>query len=1042
MTPIRQLSILLVIILILPLHGQEKDSSIISRSPYLVSDSLMFGWMPEYQHDSIPSYSGSTFFTTDYLPSGSHWDDDCDEEDVYLARMIHKEADSVHWNLGVGRAGIIYSFIGPYGEGVPPQIHGSGDFNLAPWIDEVWQIVSVNSQLNNHDRIPAPPGSTLASTVRSMPYFIHGAGAYRNDTMYSRLPAPFYSPLMASWYNQQEKALYTSNWGTQAHIPSLHKSQLLYTNKYKDLGKGIMENTMVIQNFGEIPVHYHNMPWGGVRASNLPQVWVSKPDHSLERSYKTFGGEDSGILSSLDLTGGYMIWAADGDSEDRPALALVYGLEKHKTEFRDKYNMAFNRLRWGLTGNVDRSYTVFVLNPKIDISRGNSFYYRIYYINGSFKEVHAKARKIADAPDYGFIKADPEQAKQTLIKTADHFNALKEDLSLFAEPVPDNVPLFLMENTKTGIRYISPDLYHDAPTQAFVNPYDPSDEKYESYQDRIVYRQYDGTIKYIRLLGYGVSSRDITPDIRYKSLDSLVLDSTRIVIPEAYKNKVWIPAGACDNCSVGLDPLPLPEGAELYSDFGENRIYKAQGQVNLDYDHNLVNPDKSTVNSSHLVGNVNRKSGEWSGLFFEVPGSIDISGPGTFRLRVYLDSENPVTEPCNVGMILRNKGNESTQIEKWQNVSVANEWVEYTFNFHHNAPIDQYNQVWVYFSSPDSENKAAGQSFFIDELTGPPVDIPEIKYQLKFQLKDMLTDAVIHDAAVSLGEQLEYTNSAGEAEFSLSEGNYSYSARHPDFAGIDSSLQLWKDTVVQLTLKPLKKYVSFVIYSDNMEKVLPDVNVSFGGREALSGINGSAIFDTWKGNFDYTISHPDYFTLESSLEVSRDTTLVIILIANKATLKFRVYAEDKPLNMATLKLNNDSFSTNQTGIALLQDLPRYEEYDWTVSKTAYESVTGVLRLDNDTTVNVNMNLLSHVTFPGMEGLRLYPNPASTTLFIESPVRINRVELCDLRGAVIYHLDTNDRNLEFDISGYPRGIYVAHIYRDGLGTLSLKVVKTK
>ena len=371
---------LVFICFLLPLKGQEADSSILGRSPYEISDSLMFDWVPEYQHDSIPAYTGSSIFTSEYQPSGSYWDEDCDEEDVFLARLIHKEADSVHWNLGVGRAGIIYSFIGPYGEGVPPQIHGSGDFNLAPWIDEVWQIVSVNTQLNNNERLPAPPGSTLATTVRSMPYFIHGAGAYRNDTMFTRVPAPFYSPLMASWYKQQEKALYTTNWGTQAHIPSLHKSQLLYTYKYKDLGNGILENTLVIQNFGEDQVHYHNMPWGGVRASNLPQVWVSKPDHSLERSYKTFGGDDPGILSSLDLTGGYMIWTAEGDSEDRPALAIVYGLEKHKSEYSTKYGMSFNRIRWGLTGNVERSYTVFVLNPKIDINRGTSFYYRVYYI--------------------------------------------------------------------------------------------------------------------------------------------------------------------------------------------------------------------------------------------------------------------------------------------------------------------------------------------------------------------------------------------------------------------------------------------------------------------------------------------------------------------------------------------------------------------------------------------------------------------------------------------------------------------------------------
>lgn len=1042
MTRIKLLYIFTFIVLLLPLRAQQADSTIISRSSYDVSDSLMFGWLPEYQHDSIPAYTGSTEFTTDYQPSGSIWDDDCDEEDVFLARLRHKVADSVHWDLGVGRAGIIYSFIGPYGEGVPPQIHSSGDFNLAPWIDEVWQIVSVNSSLNNNERLPAPPGSTLATTVRSMPYFIHGAGAYRNDTMFARDPAPFYSPLMASWYNQQEKALYTTNWGTQAHIPSLHKSQVLYTYKYKDLGNGIMENTMVIQNFDDIPVQYHNMPWGGVRASNLPQVWFANPDHSLERSYKTFGGDDPGIVSSLDLTGGYMIWAADGNDENRPALAIVYGYEKHKTEYKNKYGMSFNRVRWGLTGNVDRSYTVFVLNPKIDIKRGKSFFYRVYYINGTMKEVREKARKIADATDYGFIDADPEQAKRTVIKPADHFDALSENIELFAEPVPDNIPLFLMENTATGIRYISPDLYHDVPTLPFENPYDPSHEYYERYQNRFVYRQYDGSIKYIRLLGYGVTSRDNTPNLRYKSLDSLILDPTRVVIPEAYNNKVWIPAGPCDSCSVGHDPEPLPSGAELYSDFGENRIYEAQDPVNIEYEHNVVNPDKSTLNPSHLCGKVNRQSGEQAGFFFEVPGSIDISGPGTFRLRVYLDTENPITNPCNVGMVLSNKGEKSTQLEKWQNVSVANEWVDYTFNFHHNAPIDQYNHLQVYFSSPDNENQADGQRFYIDELTGPPVIIPETEYQVTFQVKNQASNALLQDVAVNLGQGQQLTDASGEVHYSLTGGFYSYGINHPGYAVVQASMEVDKDTLVEIDLEPVKNSVRFSLYSDNTEKVVSGVTVSLGEDVAVSGDNGSAIFNVWNGTYNYTINHPDYFPLESSLELINDTTLVIILIANKATIKFRVYAEDSPLYKADLQINDQTLSTTQTGIALFEDLPRFEEYDWSVSKDGYEGATGIVDLQNDTTVNLTMTPLTSTHIPGLHGLTLYPNPVSNTLYIKSETRIERIELCDLRGAVLGHLDTNDGNVEFDMSGYPPGIYVAQIYRDGLRMVSLEIIKSK
>ncbi len=98
-----------------------------------------------------------------------------------------------------------------------------------------------------------------------------------NDTLFARTNKPFYSPLMASWYDETNRAFHTMNWGQQAHVPSIHKSQLLYTYKYRDLGSGILENTLCIQNFGEHKVDYLNMPWGGVRSQTCPSAGCPTP---------------------------------------------------------------------------------------------------------------------------------------------------------------------------------------------------------------------------------------------------------------------------------------------------------------------------------------------------------------------------------------------------------------------------------------------------------------------------------------------------------------------------------------------------------------------------------------------------------------------------------------------------------------------------------------------------------------------------------------------------------------------------------------------
>ena len=226
-----------------------------------------------------------------------------------------------------------------------------------------------------------------------------------------------------------------------------------------------------------------------------------------------------------------------------------------------------------------------------------------------------------------------------------------------------------------------------------------------------------------------------------------------------------------------------------------------------------------------------------------------------------------------------------------------------------------------------------------------------------------------------------------------------------------------------------------------MEQVLSGVSVNFGGDEVLSGLNGSALFEVWTGNFPYTISHPDYYPVESSLVVNDDTTVLVILVANKASLKFRVYSEEKPLDKVALELGTASLRTSQTGIAIFQDLPRFETYAWAASMEGYEDLAGTLDLENDTTVNVFMTFLSHAGQTELDGLRLYPNPAFSTLYLESTLPIRRIEFCDLRGKILRHQEVNNSHLEFDISTYPQGMYMATIYREGLKTLRLKVIKS-
>ncbi|MDX2432823.1 MAG: T9SS type A sorting domain-containing protein, partial [Bacteroides sp.] len=185
-----------------------------------------------------------------------------------------------------------------------------------------------------------------------------------------------------------------------------------------------------------------------------------------------------------------------------------------------------------------------------------------------------------------------------------------------------------------------------------------------------------------------------------------------------------------------------------------------------------------------------------------------------------------------------------------------------------------------------------------------------------------------------------------------------------------------------------------------------------------------------------------YLTTSSSIKVNTDTTVQIILVANKAKIKFRIYSEDNPLNNVAIELDNRILTSNLTGIALFQELTRFEQFDWTASKEGFSDLSGTVNLVNDTTININLKLSTINEDYESKWLKIYPNPVHSIIFIDSDQIISRVEICDLKTTVLVHKDLKSKNVTFDLTGYPVGVYIARIYRDGLRTLNLKVIKTE
>ena len=246
---------------------------------------------------------GETRLRFDFQPSdaaatellaSSEWDKltETYEQQLFAAEMRHTDARSARvWKLRLGKAGHVYSFVGRFGEVVPPQRAED-----APWIDEVWQSVATASSKNEHPHT----------------YAIHQAGAYSRDEALQRVP--FYSPSLGSHCSGRECSFAT--WGTQAHTPTKHKSSAIFMNRYRDCGDGVLELTSLVHNFAAVggdTLDDLSMPWAGIRTSTLNDIVLSQKDNSSAVIYDLDApmqawAQDTHAPNAQD-TAGYTVFA-------------------------------------------------------------------------------------------------------------------------------------------------------------------------------------------------------------------------------------------------------------------------------------------------------------------------------------------------------------------------------------------------------------------------------------------------------------------------------------------------------------------------------------------------------------------------------------------------------------------------------------------------------------------------------------------------------------------------------------------------------------
>jgi len=471
--------------------------------------------------DVFPASKAPTFFekpsefvvSQQFRPGSkrSQWADGVDERAVFHAYLTHKSTSERSWELRLGKGGQIYSVVSSFGEAMPPQSA------LAPFVDEVWQMVAINSDLL--DRMPELGTSRIREESNS---YIHQSGMYVDKKDQPLSPKkPFYAPLLATHEDAASRSYAVMNWG-QVPTASIHRSDVLFTTQFRDLGAGVIEMSYLCFNFGNFPLNGLNTPWGGVRTSVFPELVLSQPDGSY-RFHTPFSIDTPGTHDDIAKTGG---WAAATQNATNPAaysLGIVFGRDLHwpeqqalqraKTPGFQKSPTVYGA---GDSRHGVRDYTVMDVSSRVMIHPGECFFRRIFMVIGTLDEVADTGRKLESFADYhmmDFTEADtpllPLYAqpmdKGQVVATLDAPAPNATPIAcVYARPVKHSKPLFLVQEAATGRYHLSTDPAMLSRKEPFANPYPESDSKHAAFQGRVQYVNYEGRAKSMTLLGYAM----------------------------------------------------------------------------------------------------------------------------------------------------------------------------------------------------------------------------------------------------------------------------------------------------------------------------------------------------------------------------------------------------------------------------------------------------------------------------------------------------------------------------------------------------------
>lgn len=439
----------------------------------------------QFYDKALPADRSDSFWGLN-MTNGSvkGWKKYTSEKSVYdaLLRDIGPPGQK-QWEIGIGKAGQLYSWRGPWGEAVPPQ--------FMPWTDEVWQAASLSFEIQN-----------LSVRLNSLGSGAIGNGYYQagaTSCQYPPVSDTFYSPVLARWFDAKDNAYYVLNWYLAPSSPTLFKHEMFIYTRYKYLGDGVLEVTTAAFDADHYTYGRRGIPWGGVRTSTYPYIFVSKPDGSYAFRDQMFA--ENGSAFDRSQADGWLGTATSKDDPNAQAFGFVFG--RPSNQFKGGAKLGGGIIDVGTAGEAivkdgdqitvnKRDYTVMDSNLNGDQLPGQAFCVNYYLIVGSRDQVIQNARKYAGRVYTADLHFTEQNAGLTplyldakgLLTRQERGNS-KPPCQAYNMPITNSQRLFrISEVPANGKSIITTDPYALSYKSPWVNVLPKNDPLYKRFSNR------------------------------------------------------------------------------------------------------------------------------------------------------------------------------------------------------------------------------------------------------------------------------------------------------------------------------------------------------------------------------------------------------------------------------------------------------------------------------------------------------------------------------------------------------------------------------